>query len=128
MSEKVEKNTFISSIIKASALSVIISLISALIFALILSFTNLDNGVIKAVNQFIKILSVFLGCFFFIKDSAGLIKGLIAGALSCAITYLIFSMVSLGGISFGVSFFIDLIFTAVIGAISGIISVNTKKD
>ncbi len=128
MSENVEKGAFFSSIIKAAALSVIVSLVGALIFALVLSFTNLDGGVIKTVNQFIKILAVFLGCFFFIKDNAGLFKGLIAGAVSAFITYLIFSLVSGVGIKFGLEFFVDLAFTAVIGAISGIIAVNVKKD
>ena len=128
MSENVEKGAFFSSIIKAAALSVIVSLVGALIFALVLSFTNLDGGVIKTVNQFIKILAVFLGCFFFIKDNAGLFKGLISGAVSAFITYLIFSLVSGVGIKFGLEFFIDLAFTAVIGAISGIIAVNVKKD
>ncbi|MBE5753930.1 MAG: TIGR04086 family membrane protein [Clostridiales bacterium] len=128
MSENVEKGAFFSSIIKAAALSVIVSLVGALIFALVLSFTNLDSGVIKTVNQFIKILAVFLGCFFFIKDNAGLFKGLISGALSAFITYLIFALISGVGINFGAEFFIDLAFTAVIGAISGIIAVNVKKD
>ena len=128
MSENVEKGAFFSSIIKAAALSVIVSLVGALIFALVLSLTNLDGGVIKTVNQFIKILAVFLGCFFFIKDNAGLFKGLISGALSAFITYLIFALVSGVGINFGTEFFIDLAFTAVIGAISGIIAVNVKKD
>ena len=128
MSENIEKGAFFSSIIKAAALSVIVSLVGALIFALVLSLTNLDGGVIKTVNQFIKILAVFLGCFFFIKDNAGLFKGLISGALSAFITYLIFALVSGVGINFGTEFFIDLAFTAVIGAISGIIAVNVKKD
>ena len=127
MSENIEKNGFISSIIKASALAIIVSLVGVLIFALVLTFTDLDSSVIKPVNQFIKILSVFLGCFFFVKENAGLIKGLFVGVIATALVYVIYSFLGTS-VKFNISFFIDLAFMAIIGGICGIISVNVKKD
>ena len=121
MSEK----GFFSTIIKGALCSVIITLFSVLIFALIVKFTMLNSGVIKAVNQFIKIISILLGSIFFIRGNLGLIKGVILGLLSTVITYLLFSLFC--GISFNGSFILDIIFTAIIGGVSGILAVNMKK-
>ena len=122
MSEK----GFFSTIIKGALCSVIITLFSVLIFALIVKFALLNSGVIKAVNQFIKILSVFLGCAFSVRGKMGLIRGALIGVISTIITYLLFSLFA-GTVSFGISFVIDLIFGLIIGAVSGVISVNVKK-
>lgn len=122
MSEK----GFLSGIIKGALCSVIITLVSVLIFAFIVKFALLGSGVIKAVNQFIKIISILLGSIFFIRGSLGLIKGVVLGLLTTIITYLLFSLFC-GGISFNGSFVIDLIFTAIIGGVSGILAVNMKK-
>ena len=122
MSEK----GFFSTIIKGALCSVIITLFSVLIFALIVKFTLLNSGVIKAVNQFIKIISILLGSMFFIRGKLGLIKGAILGLLTTIITYLLFSLFC-GGISFNGSFILDIIFTAIIGGISGVLAVNMKK-
>ena len=119
-------NSFVSCVVKGVLFSVIISLISILIFGVIVQTSKLDSGVIKAVNQFIKILSVFLACTLSLKDRLGLVGGAIIGFVSTIITYLLFSLF-FGSVSFGLSFFIDLIFMLIIGGISGIISVNLKK-
>ncbi len=117
---------FFSGIIKAVFSAVIITLVGVLIFAGLLKFALLSEGVIKAVNQFIKILAIFLGCSFSIRGKNGLVRGALMGVLTTIITYLLFSLFC-GEMMFGDNFFLDLIFTSVIGAISGIISVNIKK-
>ncbi len=117
---------FFSGIIKAVFSAVIITLVGVLIFAGIVKFAILSSGVIKAVNQFIKIIAIFLGCSLSIRGKSGLLRGALMGVLTTIITYLLFSLFC-GEIVFGNSFLLDLIFTSVIGAISGIISVNIKK-
>ena len=117
---------FFSGIIKAVFSAVIITLVGVLIFAGIVKFALLSQGVIKAVNQFIKILAIFLGCSFSIRGNHGLIRGLVMGFLTTVITYLLFSLFC-GQMMLGNNFILDLIFTSIIGAISGIISVNIKK-
>ena len=123
MSERVG---FFSGIIKGTLTAVIITLFGVLIFAGITKFTLFNNGVIRAVNQFIKILSIFLGCAFNIRGNNGLIRGGILALLSTVITYSLFSLFC-GTSAFDQNFLLDLIFTVIIGAISGVISVNTKK-
>lgn len=124
MSEKSEN--FFSNIIKGSLTTIIITLLSVLIFAGIVKFAVLGDGVIKAVNQFIKIIAIFLGCAIFVRGKMGLIKGAIIGTLATIITYLLFSIFG-GDISVNGKFILDIIFTAIIGAISGVISLNIKK-
>lgn len=118
---------FIGGIIKGSFCAVIVTLISVLIFACVISSAMLTDNVIKSVNQFIKILSVFLGCMFFVRGSAGLLRGALIGAISTLITYLLFSLFG-SQMQFGFSFIIDLIFLLVVGGISGVIAVNVKKE
>lgn len=121
-----ENSGFFSGIIKGTLTAVIISLFSVLIFGGVVKVALLSQGVIKAVNQFIKIISVFLGCSFCVRGRMGLIRGAILGVLSTIVTYLIFSLFS-GEIYKSTSFILDVIFMAVIGGVSGIIAVNVKK-
>ena len=117
---------FFSGVIKGVLTAVIITLVGVLIFAGIVKFALLNSGVIKAVNQFIKIIAIFLGISLNIRGSNGLLRGAIMGFLTTVITYLLFSLFC-GEMVFGSSFLLDLIFTSVIGGITGIISVNMKK-
>ncbi len=120
------KDGFIIQIIKGVFTALIATLIAVFIFGGIVKLASLNSGVIKAVNQFIKVLSVFLGCIFSLKENKGLLKGLFVGALSAVLTNLVFALIC-GQINFGLSFFLDLGFTSVIGAICGIVSVNIKN-
>ncbi len=119
------KNNFIVQIIKGVFTALIVALVGVLIFAGVLKIANLNDGVIKAVNQFIKVLAVFLGCFFSLKEDKGLIKGMLVGLASALLISLTFALIC-GNLSFGLGFIIDLAFMTVIGIISGIITVNVK--
>ena len=116
----------ISNVIRGTLSSLIAMLVAVLLFAVVVKFAYIDSSIIKTVNQFIKALSVFLGCFFSVRGGKGLIKGLLIGLISSALISLIFALFG-GGINLGISFFIDLLFMSVIGLISGIIVVNVKK-
>ena len=125
--ENVKQSGFIGGVIKGISTVIIITLLSVLVFAGIVKLATLSSSVIKAVNQFIKIISVFLGCAFTVKESKGLIKGIIIGAISTVITYLLFALIG-GGVSFGLNFLLDVVLGVVVGGTSGVISVNFKKN
>ena len=125
--EDVKSIGFFQSVIKGVATVIIITLISVLIFAGVVKLATLNSSVIKAVNQFIKIVSVFLGCAFTVKESKGLIKGATIGVVSTVITYLIFALIG-GGVNFGLGFLLDLVLGVAVGTTSGVISVNFKKS
>ncbi len=113
-------------VLKGAILSVFCTVVGVLIFAFIVKISSLSENAIKGVNQFIKIISVFLGCLFFVKENKGLVKGLFLGVLYAVIVGLIFKLLG-GGYQTFLSFILDLVFCAVIGVISGIISVNAKN-
>ena len=53
----------VGQIVRGVVTAVLITLVGVLVFAFVLSVTDLSDSVIKPVNQFIKLLSVFLVVF-----------------------------------------------------------------
>ena len=118
-----QSKTFFASVIKATALSLICSLVGILIFALVVKIMALTDGTVKTVNQFIKVMAVFIGCFFSVKGKLGIVKGAVSGALCTVLLYTVFALMSGSGI-FTAQTFADILFTAVVGGIAGIVAVN----
>ena len=127
MSRTESKDNFLLNVIKGIGTALIVALVGVLIFAAVVKIASLSETVIKSVNQFIKVLAVFLGCFFSVRGGKGLIKGAFIGAISTAIMQLLFAFFG-GNVSFGLGFILDVVFTLIIGAISGVIVVNLRKD
>lgn len=125
MDKNIDGN-FFKMTVKGVCLGVIFTLLCVLIFALVIKLASLPVSVIKPVNQFIKVMGVFVGCFFSLKGKKGFLKGAICGLLIFLITYLVFALIS-GTQIFNGKFFIDLIFAVVSGVISGSVAVNIKK-
>lgn len=115
------------SVFKGVGITIICNLIGVLIFGVVVQIASLDSSIVKAVNQFIKVLSLFMGCISSLKGKLGFLKGLIVGIVSNFIIHIIFSIISQTKL-FTNSFLADMIFLAIIGLISGIISVNAKKS
>ena len=117
---------FLGQFIKGVITAVAVTLIAVLAFALVLSLTNLSDGIIKPVNQFIKLASVFCGAAVAVKDDKGFPKGAAIGAASSVLTFLVFGLIG-GGLSFGAGLFIDIACAAVMGGLSGAIAIIRKK-
>ncbi len=115
---------YLLPIIKATLFAICVTLVSILLFALIVKITTFSHLGVKVVNQFIKIVAIFLGCFFFIKEGKGLVKGGVIGLLYWIFINLIFAMISKVKVRFSI---IELVLCLLIGIISGIISVNVKE-
>ncbi len=113
-------------VLKGAFLSLIVALVGVLIFSLVVKLASLNSNVIKPVNQFIKVLAIFLGCFFSLKGKMGFLKGCLCGLLGTAITFLVFALIG-GNFSFGFSFIIDLLLGGAVGLLSGVIAVNLRK-
>ena len=112
--------------LKSVIIAVSFSLISILIFALILKVFSIPNSVIKPVNYLIKCTSVFLGCYFSIKGEKGAIKGFIFGLLIIIVCFLLFSSLSCK-FNFSFNLVWEILLGGVLGVISGIIAVNKKQ-
>lgn len=118
----------ISQLVRGTLVSISISLVAILLFAVILRFVNLPDIVIKIINQVIKVLSILFGVKVMLKrdHTKGLLKGTMLGIIYTITSYLVFSIL-VSSFSFGLSFLYDLIFSALVGLICGVIFVNTKR-
>lgn len=124
--EKIDFKREFLPVVKGTGLAVIITLIGVLLLAVFVRVFLLSSQTIKIINQFIKTLAVFFGCFKFLRESKGLIRGAILGAFSAVIIRLLFSL--LGGEPFFCSgLIIDLLFCGILGGIFGVITVNVKN-
>ena len=117
--------SFVLQIIKGAAVALVCTLVGILLFALVLKMAALSTTAVKAVNQFIKVISLFLGCFTSVRGKGGWLKGLLTGILYISLTHLAFLIMC--GSGAGGSFWADLVFGAVAGAICGILAVNAKS-
>ena len=114
-------NSFLT-ILKGAMNALIVSLLSILLFAFIIKLTSLSDGLIKPINQVIKVLSILIGCFFaFKKDSEKtLLKGGLIGVVYTILAYILFSALN-GKFEFSVSLIFDVLFSLALGVICAII-------
>lgn len=129
--EQAKKNgskNLILSCVKGALMGVCVSLVCILVFAFVIKLTNMNENLIKPINQVIKIVSIFVGTIFTLKKSnqKGLITGVIIGLLYTILAFVIFSILN-GSFSFDISILIDIVFGTIFGAICGVICVNMKK-
>lgn len=125
---KEDKGMFIRSLIKGSLIALSISLVGICIFAFILRFIDIDAGMIRPINQVIKIVSILMGVMMGMKNihEMGLISGFLIGCIYTFLAFLVFSLLN-GSLHFDASLINDLLFGGIAGGIAGIISVNILK-
>ncbi len=119
------KNIF--QIVKATAASIIFSLLFVLVFTLLVRLFSIPSSAVKPVNQVFKIISIAVGGLIFIRGDKGLIKGAVFGVFAVTLTFLLFGLIS-GSLSFSWKFAVEILIGAVAGAVTGIIAVNIKKS
>ncbi len=105
-----------------------VSLLCILIFAFVVKFTALPESAIMPINQVIKFLSIFIGCWVASKKikSNGWLWGLVIGAVYTLLAFIVFSILD-GEFRFTLSLLNDFVFGAIAGLISGIIAFNLRK-
>ncbi len=114
------ENGFLLQTVKGIIISVLVTLISVLIFAFVLSVTGLTDKVISPVNQIIKLVSVFLGCVFSVRNDKYFIKGGLIGLFSALLSILLFALIA-GAVTSWITVFLDLVFGCLFGIISGML-------
>lgn len=122
-----EKRNFWLAMLKGLLVGVIISLVAVLLFALILRFVSMSDGVIKIVNQVIKVLAIFSAVLFAVRGKMCYLQGGVLGIFVSIITYIIFGIIS-ADLSFGLSFLYETIFAFVFGLLSGVIAGCLKRE
>ncbi|MBQ7712822.1 MAG: TIGR04086 family membrane protein [Clostridia bacterium] len=119
----------ILDIVKTVVIAILISMVSVLVFALVVKSTDVGEDVIGYVNLAIKILSVVIGCLVGFRRGSGFgwLKGVISGLLYVVTSFLVFSAIS-GEFSLADVSVLDLVTGAVVGLLSGVLTVNLKKS
>ena len=116
------------NIFKGVTVSYIFTFVSFLIFAILLSTTNIPDSYITGVICIISILSILIGSASCTKkaNSQGLVWGSIVGLIYSIILYLISSLLFVG-FSVPLSTFYLFALSILFGAIGGIIGINLKR-
>ena len=125
MEAKVKADKNIIRIIKGSVFSILITLILLLIYAILLTSTNIPESTMSVVVITITGISILIGSSIssFKIKKRGIVNGGLVGLIYIITIYLI-SSIALMGFSMNITSIIMLIVAIVIGMIGGIIGVN----
>lgn len=126
--ENLDKNEVMQNfirIIKGSVTAIITTLILLFIFATILTYTNIQEGVISPVIIIITAVSILIGSSISTMriKKMGLINGALVGLIYILTIYLISSITG-SGFNFQIQTIIMMVASIVAGMIGGIIGVN----
>jgi len=126
---KHSKKIFWMQILKGTLMAVSFSLVAILVFALIIKFVGITDTLISPINQVIKVISIFIGCYYSLRGNnyKGLLKGIYIGLFYTMLAFILFSSLS-RSFALNLTFLNDILFGMIIGAICGIIIVNLKKN
>lgn len=115
-------------IIKGSLLSIIVSVIFLIVFAMLLTYTSLSENTITPIVLGIVGLSILLGSYLSTKkiNKKGILNGAMVGVIYMLILYIISSVIFMD-FSINASSIIMIVCGIIAGIIGGIIGVNTNK-
>ncbi|MBE5738394.1 MAG: TIGR04086 family membrane protein [Clostridiales bacterium] len=122
------KRNFWLKILSGTIVSVCITLIMILIFALIIRYVGIRDNIIFPINQIIKVFSIFVGAMLSLKrhKEKGLLKGLLIGFAYYILSFVTFSILQ-GYFSISLSNVYDMFLTTLMGGIIGLIVVHLGK-
>ena len=118
----------ILSILSGIILSISLTVIGILLFAVLLRFVDISDAWIFPINQVIKLISLFFGMWAVIKKTKekGFINGLIFGLIYFVINFILFSILQ-GSFAINLNNLFDLLLTSFSSGIIGIILVHIVK-
>ena len=114
------------TVIKGMLLALAVSLLTALVFAVLLRVSGVGERHIYPINQVVKGVSIVIGVVAFVRGENGWIKGGGIGLLFTGLSYLAFSAIG-GDFSLSWLILVELFTAFLLGAIAGILTVNIKK-
>lgn len=113
-------------VVKGVLLALAVSVLSAVVFAVLLRQVPLSESVIYTVNQVIKGVCIVLGVLAFVRGEKGWLKGGLTAILFTALSYLVFSAIG-GGFSLSWIVVLEIVIACLIGGVSGILAVNFQE-
>ena len=115
-------------ILSGTIISIAVTLVLILLFAILIRFVNVSDGLIFPVNQVIKVISLIIGLNIVLKKNKtkGFLKGIVLGILYFVISYIVFSLLQ-RDFTFDIKNFYDFLLTSLMGGLLGIIVINIIK-
>ena len=113
--------------IKGTGFALGLSLLSALLFAVLLRVAYIPDGLIYPVNQTLKTICVVVGVLVCVRGEKGYLKGGAIALLFTALSYLAFSAIG-GDFSLSWMIGVELFITMMAGVLSGSIAVNLRRN
>lgn len=125
---KEKKQNGALKLISGVVVGICVTLISILLFAVVIRFVGIDDKFIFPINQVIKVISLFVAMTIVLKGNKekGLYKGLIVGFAYYALSFVVFAILQ-GKIAVSMSNLYDLLLTTLMGGIVGLIVVHIGK-
>ncbi len=118
----------ILKVIRSLFVSLIITFASIILFAFIIKWANLKDGIIAPVNLVIKALSVLFGVLLLNKNSSKkLINGIIFAILYTIISFVVFSLLA-GTLVLGLGLVADFGFNIIVGVVASFLSALGKNN
>lgn len=118
----------ISTIVKGSAFSAVITLILLFIYSCILAYTNVSDTTIPVVVIILTIVSILIGSSIATNriKNRGLVNGAFVGGIYISLIYLLSSFLETG-FSFNFYSIIMIVAGILAGSIGGIMGVNIRR-
>ena len=114
-------------IIKGTGLALVLSLVTALLFAVLLRCTYIPDSLIYPVNQTLKAICIIVGALVCVRGEKGFIKGGAIALLFTALSYLAFSAIG-GDFSLSWMIVVEVFLALMTGVLSGSIAVNLRRN
>ena len=114
-------------IIKGTGLALVLSLLTALLFAVLLRCTYIPDSLIYPVNQTLKAICIIVGALVCVRGEKGFIKGGAIALLFTALSYLAFSAIG-GDFSLSWMIVVEVFLALMTGVLSGSIAVNLRRN
>lgn len=125
---KEKKQNGALKLISGVVVGICVTLISILLFAVVIRFVGIDDKFIFPINQVIKVISLFVAMTIALKGNKekGLYKGLIVGFAYYTLSFVVFAILQ-GKIAISMSNLYDLLLTTLMGGVVGLIVVHIGK-
>ncbi|MBQ7655363.1 MAG: TIGR04086 family membrane protein [Clostridia bacterium] len=103
-------------------LSIAATAAAVAVFALIISFFDIPDGLIRVINQVIKISAIFLGVYLVTPrgDSAGIRRGALLGLMYMGVGVLVYALLSQQKFTW-LSYLTDVLMGIAAGGLSGML-------
>ena len=117
----------IKKIIKGSIISIIVTIVSLVIFAILLTYTGIAERTIPTVTIIITALSILIGSSLSMSKikKNGIINGSLVGLIYIMVIYILSSIIE-GNFALNIYSIIMILGSVLAGALGGIIGVNKR--